>query len=78
MSRYIYNVTDDDELNEWFQNKRDAIASCIHWFETQGIDHVRVDRHELDRLTQAYVCKLLTGCGWSLGLETVFERRREP
>lgn len=68
---YVYNVTDYNEINEFYPTKREAIAQAKGWGQRDVT--VYVNRHMLLPLNLRYACRLLTGCGWSAEQVEVFK-----
>lgn len=73
---YLYNVTDYDELNEWYSTKAEAVRAARAWSDPRS--RIRVNRHAIEKLTPRYACKLLTGCGFSLAQETILTIEADP
>jgi hypothetical protein len=77
----VYNVTDYDEINEWFPTIQQAKRAAIDWarawpaYDPKTDHEIVVVACQLERLTRAYACKLLSGQGWAVAQETIYRAR---
>jgi hypothetical protein len=74
---HLYNMMcDETGVNEWYPTKKAAVAAAKAWAKGSPERQIFVvERHEIDRLSLAYACKLIEGRGFSISSEEIYRTK---